>query len=81
MSDLRVSLDARVDLVQIANFIANFIAKDSEKAALRFVGSLEARFEFLAASPRAGRSRADLRRGTRAWAVGNYLVIYRIGEG
>ena len=78
MNSLTFSIPARIDLIRIEAYIA----RDSEIAAVNLVDRIEARCRFLAAAPKAGRARPDLRRGARAWAVGSYLVIYRVvGDG
>ena len=41
------------------------------------VAKVESEFTFLAANPKAGPTRFDLRPRLRSWPVGNYIVFYR----
>lgn len=46
----------------------------------RLIDSLTERFWLLAHHPRIGRLRGDLRPGLRSFAVGSYVIIYRIDD-
>ena len=84
-----MSEDARVVLVypkaqeDIAES-ADFIARDSLDAALRFFDSVEATFQFLASHPETGSAReysATALKGTRVWPVKdfeNWLIFYQV---
>jgi toxin ParE1/3/4 len=70
----RVSREARRDVQQIWAYIA----EDNEPAARRLIAGFHRKFEFLSANPRAGRCRDDIRRELRSFAVGDYVIFYRI---
>jgi toxin ParE1/3/4 len=72
----RLTRRARRDIVQIWQYIA----KDNEPAADRFIDLLIRRFRMLGQAPYAGRRRDELRRGYRSFPVGDYLILYRIEE-
>ncbi|MBT9331423.1 type II toxin-antitoxin system RelE/ParE family toxin [Paracidobacterium acidisoli] len=72
----RLSRQARQDLLQIRNYIA----EDSEAAADRFIDFLIGRFQMLGASPGAGRRRDELRPGYRSFPAGQYVIFYRVEE-
>ena len=71
----RLAPEARVDLDEIWLYIASHGSPDN---ADRLIESLTKRFFLLGLHPRAGRRREDLRPGLRTFAVGDYLVIYRV---
>ena len=58
--------------------IWDHIARDSIRNADRFVDRLEQRFGVLAANPRLGVARDDLRPGLRRFGYGRYLIYYRL---
>lgn len=72
MSGLFFSVPARIDPIRIDEYIA----RESEMAAVNLVDRIEARCRLLAAAPKAGRARPDLRRDARSWTVGNCFAIY-----
>jgi len=73
MKRVRVTHDAERDLDEICLYIA----RDNIDAANRFVEELILRFPLLAASPRMGRSRDELKPNLRSHSVGNYVIYYR----
>jgi toxin ParE1/3/4 len=54
------------------------IAQDNPASADRVIFGLIAAEDRLAEFPELGRVRDDLRPGVRSWAVGAYLVLYRL---
>ncbi len=78
MGGLRISPEAEADL----DDIWLYIAKESRSAerADRFLDQFVIFFDRLAGNPYLGRPRDDLRRGYRSFPVGEYVVIYRVGE-
>ena len=59
--------------------IQEFIALNNPNAAEEIIDQLFAAFENLAKFPHMGHRRADLtKRNVRFWAIGVYLVVYRI---
>jgi toxin ParE1/3/4 len=70
----RVTRQARRDLLQIWNYIAD----DNEDAATRFLELLTQHFRLLGHNPYAGRQRDDLRPGYRSFPVGQYVILYRM---
>ena len=71
----RLAPQAKADLEEIAYYV--FLQNGSLEIADRVIESISARFGLLAAYPRAGRRRDDLRPGMRAFPVGEYIVLYR----
>lgn len=67
---------ADIDLLEIWSYISQ---RDFETAD-RFLERLEAAFEQLAGQPFMGRDRRDLLLGLRSFAVGRYIIFYRISE-
>ncbi len=72
----RVTKQARRDLLQIWNYIAD----DNDDAADRFISRLTTHFRKLGRNPYLGRSREELRRGYRSFPVGQYVIFYRLSE-
>jgi toxin ParE1/3/4 len=72
----RLTARARRDILRIWAYIAD----DNESAADRFVDLRMQQFQTLGHSPRIGRQRDELRAGYRSFPVGEYLILYRIGE-
>ena len=71
---------AESDLDEIWLYIAN--NSGSPELADRLIDSITSRFVLLASHPSPGRPRdQDLRPGLRTFAVGNYLIVYRIENG
>lgn len=56
------------------------IAADDPAAATRLVRRLATGIARLAEFPKSGRARPEIGPSARSVAVGNYLVLYRIGE-
>ena len=67
--------EAEADLEELWHYVAS---DSSIEVADRLVDSLTTRFFLLGMYPRAGRRRDDLRSGMRAFAVGDYVVLYRV---
>ena len=75
----RLSPEAEAELDGIWYFIAT--ASSSVEVADRFVDTLTKRFYLLASNPQLGRRRdEDLQSGMRSFAVGEYLILYRIEQ-
>lgn len=72
----RVTLRARTDLDEIWLFVAS----DRPQAADRLLERFQTTFEVLASQPYAGESRPELGRRLRSFAVGSYVVYYRVLE-
>lgn len=68
------SAAARADLREIAAYIA----EDSPAAAGRVVVALERACRSLATHPGIGRRRPELAPDLRSFAVGNYILFYRV---
>lgn len=73
MPILRLSRLAEGDLENIADYIA----RDNPSAANAFVMEILGRCELLAASPKIGRDRSDLRANTRSFPIGHYVVFFQ----
>ena len=69
----KVSRDAREDLLQIFEYIA----EDNLTAAIAFEDELRDCFSMLAIWREAGRRRSELGKGLRSFPVGGYSIIYR----
>jgi len=76
MSQYRVSDAARTDLEEIWCYIA----QDSPDVADNFIRALVSRFSLLASMPEMGRRREELSPRLRSFALGNYIVFYRLIE-
>ena len=75
--DFRVAPQAESDLDDIWYFLAT--QSSSIDVADRVVDSITARFVLLASQPHIGRRRdEDLRPGIRTFAVGDYVIAYRV---
>lgn len=61
--------------------ILAYIAFDNFQASVAFYDRLIDRFETLAANPKAGRKRSELKEDLRSFPLGNYLVFYRTWAG
>ena len=73
----RISPLAEADLDDIWYYIAT--QSGSTEAADRLIDSLARRFLLLANHPYIGRARdEDFGVGTRSFAVGNYVIVYRV---
>jgi len=76
----RISPLAEADLDDIWYYIAT--QSGSTEAADRLIDSLTRRFLLLANYPYIGRTRdEDFGVGTRSFAVGNYVIVYRVEGG
>ncbi len=73
MSRCQFSLQARIDLLEIHDFVA----ADSVGAAARLVDRLEEACQSLAKHPELGQRREDLAPSLRCFSVGNYAIFYR----
>jgi toxin ParE1/3/4 len=73
MPRIIISPLAQADIDQIWDYIA----RDSILNADRFVDRIEQRFGLLAANPRLGVAREDLRPGLRRFTHARYLIYYR----
>ena len=76
MAKARYAPEARSDLADIWSYIA----RDNPRAANRVVSNIMKRCELLARMPRMGRLRHDLAPQLRSFAVGDYVIFYRIKE-
>jgi toxin ParE1/3/4 len=65
---------ARADLLMLWRFIA----EDSETAADGVIDHIEQALHMLADHPHAGRQRPEIGAGLRSFAVGRYVLFYRI---
>ena len=75
----RVSAQAQSDIDEIAYYV--FVESGNVEAAERLIDSLISRFVLLAEYPYAGRQRDhDLRPGVRTFAVGGYVIAYRLDD-
>jgi toxin ParE1/3/4 len=57
--------------------IADYIATDSPRRAVSFLGELRKQFNKIAQSPLAFRLRPELGEGIRSLAYGNYVIFYQ----
>ncbi len=57
--------------------IGDYIAQDSPRAALKWIGEIEEKLEAIAAAPGIGMERPEVQKGLRTIAFGNYLICYR----
>ena len=74
MSRYQISLLARLDLIEIRNFIA----KDNRTGARKVLAQIRAACRMLAKHPEIGHLRTDLgSEPLRFWPVYSYLIIYR----
>lgn len=67
---------ARLDILEIWQYVA----RDSESNADRFLADLIERFSMLGQNPKAGRERDDIRPGVRGFPFGEYEIFYRVGK-
>ena len=72
----RLSPRARADIDEIAYYVA--MQSGSLDTANRLLESIYERVLLLEQYPHAGRRRDELRPGLRVFAVGQYLVLYRL---
>ncbi len=71
--NVNLSPDARIDLIEIQDFIA----QDNVFAAEKVIDKIFSAFELLENYPLTGHKRDDLTdRNVRFWKVYNYLIIY-----
>jgi toxin ParE1/3/4 len=71
----RLAPEAEADVDDLRYYVATNASIDT---ADRLVESITMRFFLLGTHPRAGRRREDLRPGLRSFAVGEYVIVYRI---
>lgn len=75
----RLSAEAEAELDDIWYYIAT--ESGSMDVADRFIDSLTKHFYLLSRNPYIGRRRnEDLRPGMRSFAVGKYIILYRIDD-
>ncbi|HXL21312.1 MAG TPA: type II toxin-antitoxin system RelE/ParE family toxin [Candidatus Dormibacteraeota bacterium] len=72
----QVGPDVEPELDSIWEYITD--ESGSPETARRVVHSITKRFALLGKHPHIGRTRDDLRRGLRSFAVGSFVIIYRI---
>ena len=60
--------------------IGDYIAAHNPNAAIRFVETLQRRWDLLTLHPRSGAPRDDILPGILPVVVGEYLTFYRIGD-
>jgi toxin ParE1/3/4 len=56
--------------------IADYIAQDTPRAALKWIIEIEEKLESIAAAPGIGRARPNVQDGLRTFAFGNHLICY-----
>ena len=76
MSGFHLSPLAEVDLDSIWWYVAE--GSQNPDRADEFVSCFYSFFERLSQTPYMGRPRDDLRAGVRSFAVGDYIVLYRV---
>lgn len=74
MSRISLTVDARQDLADIYDFIAN----DNITAADKQIRRLQERWRVLVDQPRIGTKRSDIYPDLRSLTEGNYVIFYRI---
>jgi toxin ParE1/3/4 len=72
----RVSKRALADI----EAIGHYVARDNETAAYRLIEAFFHRMDMFQRVPRAGVRRDDLGPGYRAVPVGQYLILYKVGD-
>lgn len=77
MAQLRIRPRATADLIEIWSYIAD----DSEAHADGFIDKIYDTMELLARQPGLGRHRDELAPGIQSFAVGRYIVFYRVVTG
>jgi toxin ParE1/3/4 len=77
VDQLRISPRATADLIEIWSYIAD----DSEAHADGFVDRIYETMELLSRQPGLGRHRDELALGIQSFAVGRYIVFYRVVTG
>jgi toxin ParE1/3/4 len=76
MARVHTSRRAQLDIDQVYDYIAD----DNPAAADDWVDEVKRISRMLAESPLAGRERESLARGVRSFALGSYLIFYRITQ-
>jgi len=74
----RLAPQAEADLEDLALYV--FLDSGSLEIADRLIESITQRCDLLAAHPRSGRARDDLRPGIRSFPVRGHLLFYRIAN-
>ncbi len=59
------------------NNISDWIARDSESAAEKWLEELDEKLKVVATMPGIGTDRSDLRKGLRSYAFDNYLIFFK----
>ena len=77
MAEYSISSKAEIDIAEILLYISD----DDAVAAFAFERRLFGVFDLLADNPLAGRKRDELKEDTRSFAVGRYVIFYRIWAG
>lgn len=77
MAHIRISPRANEDLLDTWSYIAD----DSEANADGFIDKIYETMELLAGQPGLGRHRDELAPGIQSFAVGRYIVFYRVFTG
>ncbi|MER8464346.1 type II toxin-antitoxin system RelE/ParE family toxin [Mesorhizobium sp. M1396] len=73
----RLLPQAVIDLENIGDYISGH----DPRAAVRLVDALERRWDLLTLHPFSGAPRDDIAPGIRHLVVGDYLTLYRVGDG
>jgi toxin ParE1/3/4 len=79
MNGYSIAPRALADLDDVWDYLG--IQKDAPAAARRQVEMLFDKFSLLVSHPLLGEARDDLGVGLRAFAAGNYLIVYRLTAG
>lgn len=74
MSRISFTADARLDLKDIYDFIAD----DNAAMAQKQIKRLQEQWHVLAEQPRIGTKRDDILPGIRSITEGNYIIFYRL---
>ncbi|HEY9713881.1 MAG TPA: type II toxin-antitoxin system RelE/ParE family toxin, partial [Chroococcales cyanobacterium] len=74
MSRIRLTVDARQDLKDIYDFIAD----DNVASAHKQIRRLQERWRVLVEQPRIGRKRGEIHADLRSLTEGKYVIFYRI---
>jgi toxin ParE1/3/4 len=75
---LRISEAAQQEIYAIWSYIAE--QSGSSETADRFVAEIAKRYGLLCEFGESGRSREELGPGVRSFAVGNYIIYYRLRD-
>ena len=75
---LRVHKTARAE--RDIDQITDWIARDNEIAAIKWLSELDEKLSIIAQSPGIGTDRSNLRPGVRSYAFGNYLIFFKVNK-